>query len=274
MKFIRRSTSEPEPRVTFSAGIVVPDLVEPVEMTGTTTIGLEAVTALFTSMGQPDGDLLEQSGFLVPEPDNPADANAIAVYVNQYRIGYVPGYIAARQPRDRNEECQVQLWASPIETGLRVRVWVVLGSGHVRWPHTAANPPAVTTEDRRNQKAADISGMVDQALGGGGIRAEQFKKGMVGRLHFLETIEPIKQFKREGRFNEALALCYGAIAAAENSREGREPAPWYTEQAAVIHRKLGQRDEEEAVLRRWLEICPPERREGSSIKQRLDKLIR
>jgi hypothetical protein len=43
-------------------------------------------------------------------------------------------------------------------------------------------------------------------------------------------------------------------------------------QAAIIHRKLGERDKEEAVLRRWLAACPPERREGSSIQQRLDKL--
>jgi hypothetical protein len=67
--------------------------------------------------------------------------------------------------------------------------------------------------------------MVDHALGAGGEGAEQFQKGMLGRLHYLETVEPIKQFKREGRLTEALALCYGAIEAAENSREGREPAP-------------------------------------------------
>lgn len=115
--------------------------------------------------------------------------------------------------------------------------------------------------------------MVDEALGEGGERAEQFKRGMVGRLHYLETVEPIQQFKREGRLTEALALCYGAIAAAENDRDGREPAPWYTEQAAIIHRKLGQRAEEEAVLRRWLEHCPADRRSGSKVQERLDKLI-
>jgi hypothetical protein len=28
----------------------------------------------------------------------------------------------------------------------------------------------------------------------------------------------------------------------ERGRRGRGPAPWYTEQAAIIHRKLGQHD--------------------------------
>ena len=71
---------------------------------------------------------------------------------------------------------------------------------------------------------------------------------------------------------DALVLCYAAIDGAEANREGREPAPWYTEQAAIIHRKLGQRDKEIAALERWLAACPPERRDGSRIKERLSKL--
>jgi hypothetical protein len=80
--------------------------------------------------------------------------------------------------------------------------------------------------------------------------------------------------KREGRLEEALSLCYGAIEAAENDRDGREPATWYTEQAAIIHRKRGERAEEVAVLERWLQACPADRRAGSTIQQRLDKLQR
>lgn len=188
-------------------------------------------------------------------------------------IGYVPGFIAQGLPRDRALNCQVQLWAAPTAKGLRVRGWVAAGLGPVRWPHTASNPPAVTIEERHAEQAADTTRTVDEALGACGERAERFEKGMVGRLHYLETVEPITQFKREGRLAEALALCYGAIEAAENSRERQEPAPWYTEQAAIIHRKLGERDNEEAVLRRWLAACPPERRDGSSIQKRLDKLV-
>jgi hypothetical protein len=71
---------------------------------------------------------------------------------------------------------------------------------------------------------------------------------------------------------EALVVCYAAIEGAERACAGREPARWYTEQAAIIHRKLGQRDEEIAVLERWLRACPPDRRSGSGIKRRLDKL--
>jgi hypothetical protein len=95
---------------------------------------------------------------------------------------------------------------------------------------------------------------------------------MVNGVHYLQLIEPIKQLKREERLDEALTLCYAAIDGAEAGREGREPAPWYTEQAAIIHRKLGQKDQEVAVLERWLRACPADRRENSGIAQRLDKL--
>lgn len=95
---------------------------------------------------------------------------------------------------------------------------------------------------------------------------------MVDGVHYLELVEPIKQLKREDRLEEALVLCYKAIEAAEGAAGMREPAPWYTEQAAIVHRKLRQRDEEIAVLKRWLAKCPKFRRGGSRIADRLAKL--
>lgn len=272
MKLFGRRKVQRRPNRKVTITLTMPDLSEPVEMTGTTTVGASAIAALFADMGKVEGGVLERPGILLPEPENSVDANAVAVHVHDVRIGYVPGYIASRMEH-RPVECQIQLWATPTEGGLRARGWVVAGRERVEWPHTSSNPPALTAGERRSERAASTSRMVGEAIAGGGHRAAQFKRGMVGDLHFLETVEPIKQLKREGRLSEALDLCYGAIEAAELSADGREPAPWYTEQAAIIHRKLGQRAEEEAVLRRWLDACPTERREGSSIKQRLDKLI-
>jgi hypothetical protein len=97
---------------------------------------------------------------------------------------------------------------------------------------------------------------------------------MVDGVHYLQLVEPIKQLKRDGRLDEALGLCYAAIEGAEAAarRERLEPAPWYSEQAAIIHRKLQQREQEVAVLERWLAACPPERR-GGRIQARLDELL-
>lgn len=82
-----------------------------------------------------DGEVLELAGQLVPEPENAADSNAIAVHVEDTRISYVPGYLAARAlHRDQTLECQVQLWAAATPRGLRVRGWTAVGSAPVAWP--------------------------------------------------------------------------------------------------------------------------------------------
>lgn len=245
-----------------------------VEMTGTTTFGADHLTALFIAHSLTNGGLLELRAQLVAEPENPADSNAISVNVEGARIGYLPGHLAAQTSHhDGVIDAQVQLWGTSTPEDLRVRGWVAAGTGRVAWPYHSENPPAITTHERRTQRTTDIRRMIAEGLEGGGSRATSFKQGMVGPHHYLETAEPIKQLKREKRFDEALVLCYGAIAAAERARDGREPAPWYTEQAAIIHRKLGQRAEEEAVLRRWLTICPSDRRTGSRIQERLEKII-
>ncbi len=111
--------------------------------------------------------------------------------------------------------------------------------------------------------------MVREALQGEGEQAQQFRRGRVDGIHYLELVKPIKQLKREGRLAEALVLCYEA---AKRDSGGWEPAPCYTEQAAVVHRKLGQRAEEIAVLKMWMHSCPKSRGAGSRIAERLAKL--
>ena len=248
---------------------------KPVKMSGTTTFGAAGAGAAFHGRSLFNGGLLELAGQLVPEPDNPADPAAVAVRVEGDKVGYLPGFLAGQLALAPGEvlTCQVQLWGTADRGQLRVIGWVACGTGRVAWPHTRLNPPAVTIADQRAERGAATTAMVDDALGGNDEqRAAQFRRGMVGRYHYLETVEPIQQLKREGRLQEALDLCYGAIEAAENDTDGREPAPWYTEQAAIIHRKRGERDQEVSVLERWLSLCPPERRDGSKISQRLAKL--
>ena len=259
---------------TSAASATVSLSGEPVKMTGTTTLGAAGAHALFHGRGQYAGGVLELAGQLIPEPENPVDPSAVAVHVEGDRVGYLPGYLAGQLDPSAGDllPCQVQLWGAAERGQLRVIGWVAHGVDPVAWPHSEQNPPAVTVADQRADRATATTDMVDGALTSEDPeRAAQFRRGMVGRYHYLETVEPIQQLKREGRLQEALDLCYGAIDAAEQDRGGREPAPWYTEQAAIIHRKRGQRDEEVAVLQRWLRLCPPERRAGAKIGQRLAK---
>jgi len=202
------------------------------------------------------------------------DVPTADVLVDGVRIGALPGYKTqelALKP-GLSLPVLVQLFSANGPKGRRVDAWAWLGPGAPRWRYGPSSCPPTTTEERAKEAHDERQRMVAEGLAGGGTQAEQFRAGMVNGVHYLELVEPIKELKREGRLDEALQLCYQAIQGAENDRDGREPAPAYTIDAAIIHRKLKQRDEEIAVLQRWIDHCPPERRAGSQIATRLAKL--
>lgn len=269
------STSEPVlPTVRVEASYSLGGQQDLVKLTGTTTFAKDAVNRLAQRRGAGEGGYIETSGTLQREPENRADPHAVAAHVEGEKIGHLPGYLAKLIDLSTSgaQSVQVQIFTEMLPKGLRAEAWAWLGDGPVRWQWSETNRPPLSSDAKVAAHQQSTDQMVADALAGGGARAESFAQGMVDGVHYLQLVEPIKQLKREGRLRDALVLCYAAIDGAEANREGREPAPWYTEQAAIIHRKLGQRDEELAVLRRWLAACPPERRDGSRIGERLSKL--
>lgn len=245
-----------------------------VKLTGTTTFARDAITRLAQRHAIDKGGYLEVQGSLQREPQNPADPMAVSVQVEGEKVGYLPGFLARdlRLSSGGAQSVRVQIFTELLPKGLRAEAWAWLGAGAPRWQWTAEKRPPLSSAAKAAAHQADVDSLVADALAGGGQRANEFEAGMVNGVHYLQLVEPIKQLKREDRLDEALTLCLAAIEGAEAGRDGREPAPWYTEQAAIIYRKLGRRDDEVAVLRRWLAVCPPERREGSSIKARLRKI--
>lgn len=78
-------------------------------------------------------------------------------------------------------------------------------------------------------------------------------EGTVGGRHFTEWPDEIRALKREGQFQEALALCLACVEAAERAAmvDHSLMPPWFTEHAAIIYRKLQQHVNEIAVLHRY-----------------------
>lgn len=243
------------------------------EVAGTTTFAKDAVAALVERKGLGERNYFEGKAQLQREMDNPVDPHAVAVLIDGEKVGCLPSYAAKSLPlpAGASQPAPYQLHVLG-DQKLLAKAYVWLGSAEPEWAHTKENPPALTSRERINDSHTQKTTMVREALQEGGKRAQQFKRGMVDGVHYLELVEPIKQLKREGKLEEAMVLCYKAIDAAERDRGGREPAPWYTEQAAIVHRKLGQKAEEITVLKRWLDICPKSRRAGSRIAERLAKL--
>ncbi|RYF46925.1 MAG: hypothetical protein EOO27_38440, partial [Comamonadaceae bacterium] len=216
----------------------LPDLVH---LAGTTTGTRGAVTRLVQRHDPDDVGYLELPGVMQREPGNPVDPNAVGVHVEGERIGYLPGYVAEHVDLSAAgaKPVQVQIFTQLLETGLRVEAWTWIGAGKPVWRWSADDRPPMSPRSKSTAKQQQTDRMVKEALAGGGPRAMEFRAGMVDGVHYLQTVEPIKQLKREGKWEEALALCYKAIEGAEAAARADQtaPAPFYTEQAAIVHRK-------------------------------------
>jgi len=259
----------PGPFIRIQLGVVVPSCVE---LAGTTTFAKEAVSALADRKSLGHRGYYEGPAQLQMGRDNDVDPHAVAVIVEGEKVGSLPSSVAMaiKLAPEASRRVRYQLH---IRRGakLSAKAYVWLGEGPPEWIHTQIKPPGLTTDERGAQQHDALRSMVRGALAGGGARAQEFRNGMVKGVHYLELVEPIKQLKREGRLQEALVLCYQAIEGAENAAGGDAPAPGYTIDAAIIHRKLSQKDEEIAVLKRYLAKCP-EARSGGAVAERLAKL--
>ena len=69
------------------------------------------------------------------------------------------------------------------------------------------------------------------------------------KIGLYEWCEIVKDHKRNGRYDEALVILDGCMRVEEAHRGG--VAPWYYEQAAIIHRKRRDRNAELALLRQF-----------------------
>jgi len=243
-----------------------------VQIAGTTTFARQG--ALHAASTHVDSDGYAEAVGLVTNAATCDEPPAANILVGGVRVGAVPLYEVQSLAPGASWPVVVQMFLTDTHQGQRVDAWAWIGQGAPRWQYGRSHRPPVTTGERAAEAHEQRRQLVADGLAAGGQRAERFRSGMVNGVHYLELVEPIKQLKREGRLEEALQLCYQAIQGAENDRDGREPAPAYTIHAAIIHRKLNQQDDEIAVLQRWIDHCPTDRRAGSQVAERLAGLLR
>jgi hypothetical protein len=86
--------------------------------------------------------------------------------------------------------------------------------------------------------------------------------------HYVDWVPVLDRLRSEKRDDEALVLLHECIDAAERASRysGREPAPGYTERAAVILRRRKEYAAEVALIERWERACAPEQR-GPGVTQ-------
>jgi len=247
------------PAVTVTAMLSLGDGC--IELSGTTTNSREHCQRVFVGAGYRNGGLLYRDGALIAEPTNPVDSNAVAVHVDGARVGYLPGWLAARMSTGLagGASVPVQLWGKESDGVVRVRAFAWLGAGEPVWQYDATKPAPVTTAEKKEEQARSAARLREQRLAAGGETARAERNALVRGKHYTEWPEAIRELKRAGHLDEALMLLYELIEAAERDARGRghgAPAPWYTEQAAIIHRKLREYGREVAVLQRYRATHP------------------
>jgi len=86
-----------------------------------------------------------------------------------------------------------------------------------------------------------------------------------------DWLEYAKDLSKQGHDDEVLELVWALIVAAEQEAQisGREPAPGYTERAAMIYRARKDYAGEIAVIQRWEQACPPARRGPGATQAKL-----
>ena len=79
--------------------------------------------------------------------------------------------------------------------------------------------------------------------------------GSVNGKHYTDSVEEVKQLKREGRIKEAIAILLSSVDATEKESKFAGPdwgvAPWYYEQLAILYRKEKQYQKEVEILERY-----------------------
>ena len=85
--------------------------------------------------------------------------------------------------------------------------------------------------------------------------AEIRNAGSVDGKHYTDSVERVKQLKREGKNSEAIAILLESVNATEKESkfagEGWGVAPWYYEQLAILYRKEKQYKNEVEILERY-----------------------
>lgn len=101
------------------------------------------------------------------------------------------------------------------------------------------------------------------------LAAAEERASQVRGRHYVDWVPQLNEWRKARRDDEALALLMEIIDAAERAAavRGREPAPGYTDRAAIILRRRGDYAGEVAVLERYQRACPPGRGSEGMVKR-------
>lgn len=275
-----------KPVTTGRSSIVAPDHLDLAAGSAITLVTLDgaaevsyekeyrdAIAAVFAEAGVALGSALETTAVLREVPQPGSRFSPVAVYVGGRLIGVVGALYA-----DAIRTLLRQPHLVGATVGVRCRIYAreapTFSARATLGPYESVVASLTDTqsaaEGRANSEAMAYLRRERQASGGDEAKTQAER--LVRGRDFVEWVEHIKQLRRDDDNDEAMSLLMECIDATERdaTANGWPPAPWYTEQAAIVLRKRGDLVAEVALLERFLAACPHDRPQVS-IAERLVK---
>ncbi len=222
----------------------------------------DQIARLFNGIGRPEGGVTMQTAWLVPEPTNPYDRNAVRVIIRGEQVGHVPAELAASIGR----AC-IGVGRGNVAVG-PARVWARVDDG--TWRSRVTLTFAGTTEAEKDyaaerhemeaheaERAAELDRKAAERAERERLAAEGKSAGCVDGDYWKLLKPSISELKRQKRFEEAGALLESCIGAAEreSALTGESPDPWPSEQISVVLRSLREFEVEVTFLERYVSAC-------------------
>lgn len=195
---------------------------------------------------------------LVAEPQNRYDANAIAIYSPQGRLGYLSREDAIEYHPVLEEVVRLGYDGGACEAHL-----------------TGGEPgkPSFGVVLRLADPFECLAGLRDDDADDDQDEEDRSGPGFVRGRHYTDYVDHVKELRRSGREVEAEELLLELVDAieAEAGVQGRGVAPWYYEQLAVSYRKCKDIPSEIAILERF---ARQQHSPGASPPQLLERLAK
>lgn len=222
----------------------------------------DGIGKIFRSLGRPEGGVTMQTAYLMPEPNNKYDPNAVRVVVMGEQVGHVPQEVSASVTR----ACR-GIGRGDVATVL-ARIWARNDDGTWRGRVTLAFSGASESEkdyaaDRQRSEAEHADWEAEKARKEAEKAAREAHKearrtaGEVDGQYWPLLKPSISELKRQKRFEEARDLLEQCIYAAERESIVTDdiPDPWPSEQISVVLRRLREYPHELAFLERYVAAC-------------------
>lgn len=204
-------------------------------------------------------------GYRAPPHNTPKHPD-IGTFADVHAAGHHIGELRTSMKR-RSDEGVVQILSGCHHGMARLQQWpdnielrVCIADRNGRLPKYTA--PFLWQAERREAERARLE------TNWAAIDAEKVDGQPLGHC-----MAKVADLKRVGDLEGAIALAMKVVDAAEQGAAvaSRAPHAWVTLQAAIILRKLKDKQGEIAVLKRYLQHCPPGQADAK-ITERLDKL--